>query len=150
MWLVAAWTAVLSVITGRGKWVEIKIHADPLFRYLIVIAERKLALRRRRRLLADMVGASRARARQSGAQLVPWMPSRRLGNGVRAKRSKLGAINFDCFDWGGRACSEPVERLACANRACQSSAAELRSIVPSIIVRISSSPSILNFGIVKN
>jgi predicted phage-related endonuclease len=30
MWVVAARTAVLSVITGGGKWVEIKTHADPL------------------------------------------------------------------------------------------------------------------------
>ena len=29
MWVVAARGSVLSVITGGGKWVEIKIHADP-------------------------------------------------------------------------------------------------------------------------
>src|SRR5262249_31265301 len=29
MWVVAARTAVLSVITGGGKWVEILAHADP-------------------------------------------------------------------------------------------------------------------------
>jgi predicted phage-related endonuclease len=46
MWVVAARSAVLSVITGGGKWVEITTHADPLYRHLIVIAERKLALRR--------------------------------------------------------------------------------------------------------
>ena len=34
-------TAVLSVITGGGKWVEIKTHADPLDQRLIVTAERK-------------------------------------------------------------------------------------------------------------
>ena len=34
-------TAVLSVITGGGKWVEIKTHADPLYQHLIVTAERK-------------------------------------------------------------------------------------------------------------
>jgi predicted phage-related endonuclease len=28
MWVVAARSAVLSIITGGGKWVEIKIHAD--------------------------------------------------------------------------------------------------------------------------
>jgi hypothetical protein len=31
MWLVAARTAVLSVVTGGGKWVEITTDADPLF-----------------------------------------------------------------------------------------------------------------------
>jgi hypothetical protein len=34
-------TAVLSVITGGGKWVEIKTQADPLYQHLIVTAERK-------------------------------------------------------------------------------------------------------------
>ncbi len=34
-------TAVLSIITGGGKWVEIEAHADPLYQHLIVTAERK-------------------------------------------------------------------------------------------------------------
>ena len=41
MWVVAARQAVLSVITGGGKWVEITTHADPLYQHLIVTAERK-------------------------------------------------------------------------------------------------------------
>ena len=41
MWVVAARSAVLSIITGGGKWVEIKTHADPLYQHLIVTAERK-------------------------------------------------------------------------------------------------------------
>jgi len=41
MWVVAARNAVLSVITGGGKWVEITTHADPLYQHLIVTAERK-------------------------------------------------------------------------------------------------------------
>jgi hypothetical protein len=41
MWVVSAKSAVLSVITGGGKWVEIKTHADPLYQHLIVTAERK-------------------------------------------------------------------------------------------------------------
>src|SRR5579872_3174211 len=41
MWVVAARTAVLSIITGGGKWVEIVAHADPLYQHLIVTAERK-------------------------------------------------------------------------------------------------------------
>ena len=48
--MVAARSAVLSVITGGGKWVEITTHADPLYRHLIATAERKLlALRPKRR-----------------------------------------------------------------------------------------------------
>jgi predicted phage-related endonuclease len=41
MWVVAARNAVLSVITGGGKWVEIKAGADPLYQHLIITAERK-------------------------------------------------------------------------------------------------------------
>jgi predicted phage-related endonuclease len=41
MWVVASRAAVLSVITGGGKWVEISTHADPLYQHLIVTAERK-------------------------------------------------------------------------------------------------------------
>jgi predicted phage-related endonuclease len=41
MWVVAARQAVLSVITGGGKWVEILANADPLYQHLIVTAERK-------------------------------------------------------------------------------------------------------------
>jgi hypothetical protein len=41
MWVVAARSAVLSVITGGGKWVEITTHADPLYQHLFVTAERK-------------------------------------------------------------------------------------------------------------
>jgi predicted phage-related endonuclease len=41
MWVVAARSAVLSVITGGGRWVEITTHADPLYQHLIVTQERK-------------------------------------------------------------------------------------------------------------
>jgi predicted phage-related endonuclease len=41
MWVVAARQAVLSIITGGGKWVEITANADPLYQHLIVTAERK-------------------------------------------------------------------------------------------------------------
>jgi predicted phage-related endonuclease len=41
MWVVPARTAILSIITGGGKWVEIATHADPLYQHLIVTAERK-------------------------------------------------------------------------------------------------------------
>ena len=41
MWVINSRTAVLSVITGGGKWVEITAHADPLYQHLIVTAERK-------------------------------------------------------------------------------------------------------------
>lgn len=41
MWVVAARKAVLSVITGGGKWLEITTNADPLYQHLIITAERK-------------------------------------------------------------------------------------------------------------
>jgi putative phage-type endonuclease len=41
MRVVASRAAVLSVITGGGKWVEITTYADPLYQHLIVTAERK-------------------------------------------------------------------------------------------------------------
>jgi hypothetical protein len=36
MWVANARSAVLSIITGGGKWVEITIHADPLYEHLLL------------------------------------------------------------------------------------------------------------------
>ena len=41
MWVPNARFAVLSIITGGGKWVEMTIHADPLYQHLLLTAERK-------------------------------------------------------------------------------------------------------------
>jgi predicted phage-related endonuclease len=41
MWVTNARQAVLSIITGGGKWVEIKISADPLYQHLLLTAEKK-------------------------------------------------------------------------------------------------------------
>ena len=41
MWVVAARSSVLSIITGGGKWVEITVHADPLYQHLLLTAEKK-------------------------------------------------------------------------------------------------------------
>ena len=50
MWVTNARLAALSVITGGGKWVEIKISADPLYQHLLLTAEKEiLALRGERR-----------------------------------------------------------------------------------------------------
>jgi hypothetical protein len=46
MWVVAARSAALSIITGGGKWVEINVHADPLYQHLIVT--RRIGCRIRR------------------------------------------------------------------------------------------------------
>ncbi len=134
MWVIAARTAVLSVITGGGKWVEIKTHADPLYQHLIVTAERKFwrcvesgepprvfgvepprprieAVR-----IVDMSSSNvwaefaavfvRTRAahlehEQAKAELkslVPEDAQQAIGHGVRAKRSKSGAVSFDLLE----------------------------------------------------
>jgi predicted phage-related endonuclease len=131
MWVVSARSAVLSVITGGGKWVEIKTHADPLYQHLIVTAERKFwrcvesgerpALfgidPPRPRIAAvrvvDMNSSNtwaefaavfaqtrpahleHEQAKAELKSLVPDDAQQAIGHGVRAKRSKSGAITFD-------------------------------------------------------
>ena len=131
MWIVAARTAVLSVITGGGKWVEIKTHADPLYQHLIVTAERKFwrcvengepptlfgveppkprieAVR-----IVDMSASNvwaefaaifsrtqpayleHEKAKSELKTLMPDDAQQAIGHGVRAKRSKSGAITFE-------------------------------------------------------
>src|ERR1700724_775387 len=41
MWVANLRSAVLSIITGGGKWVEITIRADPLYQHLLLTAEKK-------------------------------------------------------------------------------------------------------------
>ena len=41
MWVTNARSAVLSIITGGGKWVEIAISADALHQHFLVTAERR-------------------------------------------------------------------------------------------------------------
>jgi predicted phage-related endonuclease len=131
MWVVASRAAVLSVITGGGKWVEITTYADPLYQHLIVTAERlfwrcvesgeaprlfgveppKPRIQAVR--IVDMSGSNawaefagifaRTRAahlehQQAKTELKNLMPQdakEAIGHGVRAKRSKSGAVSFD-------------------------------------------------------
>ena len=131
MWVVASRSAVLSVITGGGKWVEITTHADPLYQHLIVTAERKFwrsvesgepprlfgveppkprieAVR-----IVDMTSSNswaefaavfrdtrqafldHERSKTELKALMPEDAKEAIGHGVRAKRSKSGAISFD-------------------------------------------------------
>jgi len=137
MWVVPARTAVLSIITGGGKWVEIAAHADPLYQHLIVTAERKFwrcvesgeppqlfrveppkprleAVR-----IVDMSGSNswaefaglfrstrqafldHERSKTELKALMPEDAKEAAGHGVRAKRSKSGAISFDLLDTDG-------------------------------------------------
>jgi predicted phage-related endonuclease len=131
MWVVAASSAVLSVITGGGKWVEITTHCDPLYQHLIVTAERKFwhcvksgepprlfgveppkprieAVRTvdmsASNSWAEFAGLFRStrhafldheRSKTELKALIPEDAKEAIGHGVRARRSKSGAISFD-------------------------------------------------------
>jgi predicted phage-related endonuclease len=137
MWVVAARSAVLSVITGGGKWVQITTHADPLYQHLIVTAERKFwrcvesgepprlfgveppkprieAVRivdmSASNSWAEFAGLFRSTRQafldheHSKAELKALMPEdakEAIGHGVRAKRSKSGAVSFDLLEVEG-------------------------------------------------
>jgi predicted phage-related endonuclease len=134
MWVTASRTAVLSIITGGGKWVEMTIPADPLYQHLLLTAERKFwrcvetgesphlfnAEPPRPRIEAvravDMSGSNawaefanlyrltrpaaldHDRAKTELKALVPEDAKEASGYGVRAKRSKSGAISFEILD----------------------------------------------------
>jgi predicted phage-related endonuclease len=131
MWVTNAKQAVLSIITGGGKWVEIKISGDSLYQHLVLTAEKKFwrcvesgepprlfgVETPRPRLeavrMVDM-SASNSWAEFAGtlrrtrpayleheaakAELKALMPQdakEAIGHGIRAKRSKAGAVSFD-------------------------------------------------------
>jgi predicted phage-related endonuclease len=137
MWVTNSPLAALSVITGGGKWVEIKISPDPLYQHLLLTAEKKFwrcvesgepphlfdvepprprieAVR-----IVDM-SASNAWAEFSGVfrrtreahlehenaktelkALMPEDAKEAIGHGIRAKRSKSGAVSFDVLTMEG-------------------------------------------------
>jgi predicted phage-related endonuclease len=134
MWVVAARSAVLSVITGGGKWVEITTHADPLYQHLIVTAERKFwrcvesgepprlfgveppKPRIEAARIVDMSGSNswaefagvfrttrqasldHERSKAELKALMPEDAKEAIGHGIRARRSKSGAISFDLLE----------------------------------------------------
>jgi hypothetical protein len=131
MWVVAARSAALSIITGGGKWVEITIYADPLYQHLLLTAERKfwrcvqngeeprlfgvepprprLAAVRSVDMNASNTWADFAAtyrqtrtahqahedAKAELKKLVPEDAKEAIGHGLKAKRSKSGAISFE-------------------------------------------------------
>jgi hypothetical protein len=139
MWVVSTRTAVLSIITGGGKWAEMTIAADPLYQHLLITAEKKFwrcvesgetphlfgveaprppieAAR-----VVDM-SSSNAWAEFAAAfcrtrsayldhdtaktelkKLMPEDAKEATGHGVRARRSKSGAVSFDIYTEGGHA-----------------------------------------------
>lgn len=131
MWVTASRAAVLSIITGGGKWVELTIPADPLYQHLLLTAEKKfwrcvetgevpqlfgIDSPRPRLAAIRMVDMSSSnswadlaaiyqRTREAAVEherakielkaLMPEDAKEASGHGLRAKRSKSGAISFE-------------------------------------------------------
>ena len=137
MWVANATAAVLSIITGGGKWVEINISADSLYQHLLLTAEKKFwrcvesgepprlfgveppPVRIEAVRIVDM-SSSNAWAEFSGVfrrtreaylehenaktelkGLMPEDAKEAIGHGIRAKRSKSGAVSFDVLSFEG-------------------------------------------------
>ncbi len=137
MWVANARAAALSIITGGGKWVEMKIAADPLYQHLLLTAEKKFwrcvesgepprlfgveppRARIEAVRIVDM-NSSNAWAEFSAvfrrtkeahlehenakAELKALMPEdakEAIGHGIRAKRSRSGAVSFDILSMEG-------------------------------------------------
>jgi predicted phage-related endonuclease len=134
MWVTHLRSAVLSIITGGGKWVEITIPMDPLYLSVLVSAEKKFwrcvqsgetphlinADPPRPRIEAvrvvDMSASNswaefaalfrntqsafldHERAKSELKALMPEDAKEAIGHGVKAKRSKSGAVSFDVLE----------------------------------------------------
>src|ERR1700730_18582289 len=148
MWVTHLKCAVLSIITGGGKWVEITVPMDPLYLSILVSAEKKFwrcvqsgepphlinAEPPRPRIeairIVDMSSSNswaefaavfrntrgafldHERAKTELKTLMPEDAKEAIGHGVRAKRSKSGAVSFDILDT--EAASESFAALAAA------------------------------------
>jgi len=130
-------TAVLSIINGGGKWVELAIEADPIYQTVLIAAEKAFwravktgeppavfdceppkprieAVR-----VVDMSTSNswaefaflylvtrdahlqHERAKTELKVLMPEDAKEAIGHGIRAKRSKSGAVTFDLVDMEG-------------------------------------------------
>jgi YqaJ-like viral recombinase domain len=131
MWVTNARSAVLSIITGGGKWIEMTIPADALYQHFLVTAEKRfwrcvqsgesprpygIEPPRPRIEAVRVVDMSESnswaqfaclfcttrsafldheRAKSELKTLMPEDAKEASGHGVRAKRSKSGAVSFD-------------------------------------------------------
>jgi predicted phage-related endonuclease len=134
MWVTNATVAVLSVITGGGKWVGISVSADRLYQHLLLTAEKKFwrcvesgepprlfgvepprahiaAVR-----IVDMASSNawaefaavflstrpafleHEKAKTELKGLMPEDAKEAIGHGIRARRSKSGAVSFDLLE----------------------------------------------------
>src|SRR5262249_15570398 len=130
MWVTNATAAVLSIITGGGRWVEIQISADPLYQHLLLTAEKKFWRCVESGEPPRLFGVESPRARIEAVRIVDMSSSNAwaeftsvfcrtrdaylehenakaelkglmpedakeaIGHGIRAKRSKTGAVSF--------------------------------------------------------
>jgi putative phage-type endonuclease len=137
MWVTNSKAAVLSIITGGGKWVEIAIPADPLYQHLLLTAEKKfwrcVESGERPRLfgiepprprieavrIVDMSTSNswaefaalyrntreayvaHERAKTELKSFLPEDAKEAFGHGVRARRSRSGAVSFDLLEMEG-------------------------------------------------
>jgi hypothetical protein len=134
MWVTHLKTAVLSILTGGGKWIEITVPIDPLYLSILVSAEKKFWRCVQSGEVPHLVNAEPPRARIDAVRivdmsssnswaelaavfrrtrpafldheraktelktLVPDDAKEAIGHGVRAKRSKSGAVSFDVLE----------------------------------------------------
>ena len=136
MWVTNARSAVLSIITGGRKWIEMTIAADALYQHFLVTAERRFwrfvqtgetprpygveppRARVEAVRIVDMSDPNswaefaglfcatrlafldHGRAKSELKALMPEDVKEASGHGVRAKRSKSGAVSFDLLVQG--------------------------------------------------
>jgi predicted phage-related endonuclease len=98
MWVTHLRTSVLSIITGGGKWVEITIPRIEAIRIVDMSSSNSWAefaalLRNTRPAYLD-----HERAKAELKALLPEDAKEAIGHGVRAKRSKSGAVSFDVLE----------------------------------------------------
>jgi len=127
-------TSVLSIINGGGKWIELKVEADPIYQTILIAVEKAFwqavksgepphlfdceppkprieAVR-----VVDMSASNswaefaslyletraaaldHERAKSELKVLMPEDAKEAMGHGIRAKRSKSGAVSFDLVD----------------------------------------------------
>jgi putative phage-type endonuclease len=134
MWVTHSREAVLSIITGGGKWIGITIPVDPLYLTVLVSAEKKFwrcvqsgepphlinAEPPRPRIeairIVDMSSSNswaefaalfrstrsafldHERAKSELKALIPEDAKEAIGHGVRARRSRSGAVSFDFLE----------------------------------------------------
>ena len=87
MWVTASRTALLSIITGGGQWVGNRSAVPTSAAYR---REEVLALRREWRN-SSFYDAAKAELKK----LMPEDAKEAIGHGIRAKRSKSGAVSLD-------------------------------------------------------